>query len=484
MRRLGKRLKSRLSPANLVAVAALALLGAVSWHLSSRRAGGSGSFDYFRKHVAPILATTCSSKDEKGVYVCHGRPAGEFAAKVGIPAQGMRHEFAAARSATCAVRCHAQPGGMDFSFALGPSGRLETKRQFILAYEKARQRARFGGPAKFSRLLRMPLAAQAGGSGLFHGGGEIFDSAADPEYRALAEWVAMENRDSGAGLQPPGEAEKAFRDEVLPVLARNSCMAPSCHAFNHSSFLPDPGMPDADLSRPIAERFTPEQVSYDRMTAKGLIQSLVYLTGDAANSRILAKNIPLSKGGVLHRGGNDQFFTGPEDPDYQALKRWIGLERKEAVAKPRIGGKPVPEGLVGKVRGVVFVRTPKRNHRRYLDVGRYLPGGDLYLLKLKDGETLETATSRPVNLTARFHPGRQADVRKPDVRYDGRAVLFAMRVGEADNLNIYELSLDEDLGYVEGSLRKLTYQPVDAHGGKAHYTDPVYVPDPLDENAA
>ncbi|MCX5797017.1 MAG: hypothetical protein NTY77_16110, partial [Elusimicrobia bacterium] len=182
--------------------------------------------------------------------------------------------------------------------------------------------------------------------------------------------------------------------------------------------------------------------------------------------------------------GNDQFFTGPEDPDYQALKRWIGLERKEAVAKLRIGGKPVPEALVGKLRGIVFVRTPKRNHRRYLDVGRYLPGGDLYLLKLKDGETLETASSRPVNLTARFHPGREADVRKPDVRYDGRAVLFAMRVGEADNLNIYELALDEDLDYREGSLRKLTYQPADAHGGKAHYTDPVYVPDPLDENAA
>ncbi len=468
----------------IAALAVLALLGGVFWHLLGGRAVRSRSFESFRKDVAPVLATTCSSRDEKGAFTCHGRSTEGFAALAAAPGQSPQHGFAAARSGTCAVRCHSQRGGMDFAFALGPSGRLETERQLLLAYEKARPRARFGGPAKFAKLLRMPLAAQAGGLGLFHGGGEIFDSATDPEYRALARWVDLENREAGGGSVQPGAAERAFRDEVLPVLARNSCMAPSCHSFNHSSFLPDPGMPDADLTRPIAERFTPEQVSYNRMTAKGLIQSLVYLTGNAARSRILAKNIPLEKGGVLHRGGNEQFFSGPEDPDYQALERWIGLERREAAAKLRIGGRPVPEGLVGKLRGVVFVRAPRNNHRRYLDVGRYLPGGDLYLLKLKEGETLETATSPPVNLTARFHPGRPADVRKPDVRYDGRAVLFAMRVGEADNLNIYELSLDEGLDYVEGSFRKLTHRPADAHGGRAHYTDPVYVPDPLDENAA
>ena len=36
---------------------------------------------------------------------------------------------------------------------------------------------------------------------------------------------------------------------------------------------------------------------------------------------------------------------------------------------------------------------------------------DLFLQKIREGETLETASSPPVNLTARFHEGREADVR-------------------------------------------------------------------------
>ena len=103
-------------------------------------------------------------------------------------------------------------------------------------------------------------------------------------------------------------------------------------------------------------------------------------------------------------------------------------------------------------------------------------------MKLKEGETLETASGPAINLTARFHLGMEADVREPDVRYDGRSVIFAMRVGEEDSLNIYELGLDEDLDYVEGSFRRLTYP--ERGKGRVHFTDPTFVPDPTDENAA
>lgn len=86
----------------------------------------------------------------------------------------------------------------------------------------------------------------------------------------------------GAGVSV-GEAERFFRDNVLPVFARNTCMAPACHVFNHSSFLLDPGMPTSDLSAAVADRFTPEQVSFNRMTSKGAIQRLVSLGGQESS---------------------------------------------------------------------------------------------------------------------------------------------------------------------------------------------------------
>jgi len=208
-------------------------------------------------------------------------------------------------------------------------------------------------------LIRMPLAAQSGGMGLFHPGGEIFESAADPQFQKLAQWVTLEKSLAGKQQPPPGKAETFFKNEILPVLARRTCMAPACHTFNHSSFIPDAGTASDDLTQPIPDHFSAEQVSYNRTTAKGLIQPLVYLTGDVEQSRFLKKIIPIEKGGILHRGGNDQFIQGSGDPDYQKVKKWLTFERQEALAKLRSGGKPVDPDLVGKLRVLFFcVRAP------------------------------------------------------------------------------------------------------------------------------
>mgnify|MGYP003694517429 CR=1 FL=1 len=42
-----------------------------------------------------------------------------------------------------------------------------------------------------SRLLTMPLAHEAGGTE-FHPGGKHWDSQDDPEWKALADWVAQD----------------------------------------------------------------------------------------------------------------------------------------------------------------------------------------------------------------------------------------------------------------------------------------------------
>ena len=483
--RLARLLRRSSRRAALGVCVGIALLSLVV-HVASQDLAKGRSFAHFKEHVAPTLAGTCSAKDEQGKAVCHGRQASGAAAEVAIQGEGasLPHLASSMVAASCASSCHQSLGGIDFSFPLDSAGQLSSDRHILLAFEKAALRAKVGGGKTFARILRMPLAAQAGGFGLYHGGGEVFDTAADSRFTSLADWVAIDNGRRSGETAEISAAEVAFRDDVLPALVRNSCMSPSCHIFNHSSFVPDPGLPSADLTRSIEDHFTAEQVSFNRMTAKGLIQTLVHLGGDVEESRILRKIIPIDKGGLLHRGGNDQFLTGPDDPDYQAIKGWLELERAEAAARLRVAGEPVDPAAVGAVRGVVFVRTRVDNRRRYLDVGRYLPGGDLYLLKLREGETLETATGTPINLTGRFHPGREADVREPDVRHDGRAVVFAMRVGEEDNLNLYELAFDDSLDVVEGSFRRLTWGPREVDGVRVHYTDPTYVPDPLDTRAA
>ena len=438
---------------------------------------------YFKKNISPILQTTCSAKDEKGNYVCHGKTylnVEDHNAKMPEFNNFNQKDF----TASCATSCHKMSDKIRFSYSLNSTGNISTEKQIMLMYLKAKKRTNYTGNIKFSKILRMPLAAQSGGFGLYHGGGEIYESTADPDYRKLAEWVKLETQNLSNKVLYSSKTEQYFGENALPVFARNNCLSPSCHIFNHSSFVPDLGMPTDDLNKPLNERFSLEQISFNRMTAKGLIQSIVYLTGDIEQSRILKKNIPIEQGGVLHRGGNNQFFTGPDDPDYQIIRKWLELEREEVLSRLKINNRPVNPKEVGKIKGLVFIRTKTNNHRHYFDIGKYLPGGDLYLLKLKEGETLETTASKPINLTTRFHPNSEADIREPDVRYDGRTVVFSMRIGKQDNLNLYEIELNENLDYVEGSFRRLTYGPKEVNGIKVHYTDPTYVPDPLDENAA
>ncbi len=472
-------MRHRRSAAPAGTVAILVLVGAVAWSSLQPASGADGpageAFGYFQKSVAPVLAASCSMRGPDGVFSCHGQP----------PEQYRR----------LSTEAH-PPEAPQFFFPVDPkTGLIATAEQAREAYDRIlRGHTGPGNPVtrwvdrrydpRFSPLLRKPVADTMGG--MVHGGGNVFTSPSDPGYKTLARWIEMERQRAPETPEPleGGAAGRFYQSDVLPVMVNRSCMVPSCHEFHHSSLRFDPGVASNDLAEPSLDRFNSAIVNTDRKTTLGLITNQLYLTGDVSLSRIIRKAIPLRLGGELHKGGNDTFLTGPDDPDFATLVKWAGLEREELLKRTRIDGRPVAGDPVGHVRGIVFVRTPVTNSRRFLDAGKYLPGGDLWLLKVREGETPATATSRPINLTARFHRGREADVRKPDVRYDGRAVVFAMRVGEKDALNIYEIGLDDSLDYVEGSLRRLTWGPEVSNGLRVHFTDPVYVPDADDENAA
>jgi hypothetical protein len=87
--------------------------------------------------------------------------------------------------ARCYV-CHSQ--GTSFRLQpLAPGGSVWTDEESRRNFE-AVQRLVVPGNPQASRLLTMPLAAEAGGVA-FHPGGKHWTSQDDPEWQALAAWV-------------------------------------------------------------------------------------------------------------------------------------------------------------------------------------------------------------------------------------------------------------------------------------------------------
>ncbi|MDP6931227.1 MAG: hypothetical protein QF412_16150, partial [Planctomycetota bacterium] len=291
-----------------------------------------------------------------------------------------------------------------------------------------------------SPFLRAPLAA--GFSASTHP--EIFASPEDPDYRTLYEWIADEvEAGQEAKLTLSGEAETFFAEKVTPILVRKTCFG--CHgplAFNDLKL--DPGIPVHD------ERFTPRIHKNNRKAMLGTVTRMVHLSGDVGRSKQLLKNFPVEEGGIVHKGGN-QFFK-KDDPDYGVLLQWLELEAAEASERSA--------AVLGELQGFVFVRRPKDSPERFFEDTGFIPGGDLFLLK--DG--------REVNLTAALHPDGPADVRAPEVSYDARHVVFAMRRSEGESFNIWEVELGG------GRARQLTF----SEDPQAHFMDPLYVPDPDD----
>ncbi len=129
------------------------------------------------------------------------------------------------------------------------------------------------------------------------------------------------------------------------------------------------------------------------------------------------------------------------------LLQWLRLEAARA---------GVPD--LAPQRGIVFVRRPRDTPERVFEDGAFLPGGDL----------IWSWQGRETNLTAALHPAGPADVRAPEVSYDGRRVLFAMRRAEAEPFDLWELELG-------GEARQLTFGAPGVHA-----LDPLYAPDPDD----
>jgi hypothetical protein len=231
------------------------------------------------------------------------------------------------------------------------------------------------------------------------------------------------------------------------------------------------------VSNPILHRFSDDMVKANRVKALGSIMgsgTRFVTLGDIQQSKFLLKSIPLSEGGVFHKGGNN-FFVRRDDPDFQTLVQWLQIEKHEAEKSIRSDRKPL-EGRIGEVRGILFVRTRRENKRRFFEVDTFQPGARLFVLPVRPGESVEDARGPAFDLSAQLGLTGEEDIRSPAVRYDARRVLFSMRRTEDDNFNVYEIALNEDLTYRDGSFRRLTYGPREVNGIRVHFVYPEYMP--------
>ena len=363
---------------------------------------------FYDQNVQPLLESQCAQPG------CHGVPDGED-----------HGDLFGGRFLGLPIDAEGRVAGADRADRGYASAKL-----FINPYE---------ADARYSSLVRKVLARALGGD--VHDGPVSFENLDDPGYRTLTEWIAMETG-GGEGIEAGdlNGLERLFGDTVMPVLIKRRCLTGNCHG------------PNALLSTLRQKRAFGEVLAADRVRSnRNNARKFISLDGPATVSRLLLKGLPIAAGGILHKGGNDNFFRGFDDPDVQAIRGWI-----EAEAKVEMGSPPV-------VSGMLFVRGPAEP-RPAFDVTTPHWGSDILFADITNPD------APTVNLTAAHHDG-PADVRDPALDHDALRVAFAMRRGVEDAMNLYEMDLDG------GALRQLTFDTVRADGFVPVNVQPTYGPD-------
>src|SRR5690606_24909296 len=157
---------------------------------------------------------------------------------------------------------------------------------------------------------------------------------------------------------------------------------------------------------------------------------------DPNASRILRKNLPPAPGGrgIRHRGGallaakNGDIAscdlaaaeTGPldEQDPYCVLVAWIAKEREARAA------------TLAPLSGIVYVKRPPAPGRdAFQDWADYAPGADLRIAGASldaNGELVLDGSDTSLLAGCGLDPAN-ADVRRPQVSWDGKLIAFSAR---------------------------------------------------------
>ena len=165
-----------------------------------------------------------------------------------------------------------------------------------------------------SRLLRKPLAADAGGLG--HTGGTYWSSRTDPEYVAVLKWIQSLPKDKYVPAAEP-ELDFAFFQSCVQRVFSNPreghIRCSNCHSAGMIGFAP---VPQSGTNWSDAE-------------AKRAFQTIsrLIVPGNPEQSRFLLKPLHPDGGGSYTHNGPRR-WQSRDDPEWRMLAGWVRGERK------------------------------------------------------------------------------------------------------------------------------------------------------------
>lgn len=326
-----------------------------------------------------------------------------------------------------------------------------------------------------SELLRRPLAPAAGGS--YHEGGVVFTSPSDSAYTTLTDWakahgpLVVDSTDPGFAF---------FSQKVQPLLVKKGCTMVQCHSATMFHDYRLRGGSGGSFSLSATRR------NYELSLAQLSVES-----EDPNASRIIRKNLYRPEvcsvggcdkaSGIAHRGGPlfEDFKTETANPklcadakyDYDAgdldkipaycvLAEWLKRERDVFKLAP--------------LSAVVYVRRPIGTVTRPQDFDVYSPGADLRRAAATLTNGVLSGAGAETSLTAGCGLAvATADIRRPQVSWDGTKIAFAARSSASEPLAIYEMNAD---GSACAKHAEIGAHPPSQNGLLIHDFDPTYAP--------
>ena len=250
-------------------------------------------FDYYRQNIEPLFL----------------RPRGYPGSVDGNPA---------------CVMCHVWQTSIRFSLeepTETPDGGAWTEAQSRRNYDVVTQLVNASDPESSTFLLK-PLSTVAGG--LYHTGGNFWDSTQDPEYQVILDWI----RTLPAAEFTPPEAEttvdfqyyrSCVHPQVLSVGRYGQLPCTSCHAGGSIGFAPVSATGGALTQGEARQGFE-------------VLQRLI-VAGNPDQSRFLLKPLHPDGGGSYAHNGVRR-WQNRNDTEYQTLAAWIRGELTGSECSP------------------------------------------------------------------------------------------------------------------------------------------------------
>ncbi len=378
--------------------------------------------------------------------------------------------------------CHGAPQS-DFFLSCGDSD-PQIAFNYTQAHAFVHDTGMPGAPQVLdSQLLRVPLAAGAGGRG--HTGGDQFASVDDDEFKTLQQWA------ESVGEVKFGEGDPLrtfFADNVQPIFVERGCQFQACHSPQSTN--------DFNLRSGSVGFFSTIALEKNYDQLRNEFMALEF--PDARRGRAVAKTIldddprlPSGVLGIVHRGGPVLDTPGPTsasdpatcpahpfDPQttpttpFCIIQEWVARERDALIAN----GQATDFGTTGAQ--IVFVNRPAASTGAgRLEFDTFEGGADLLAVNATF-DALGNLTNTPIDIGGATNisagcPGLAGggDIQYPNVAPDGDRVVFAARASAAEPLGVFVTSL------ANGGCQRVTPADPDSNGLKVHNFDPVFSPD-------